>query len=125
MNDFFKAIEYYKKALEIDPKDQDAKFNLEMARKKMKQNMKPQQQQDQKDQNDRQNQKQGQKQPQPGEKGDDKKNGKSKGGGGSKGNKMSKDDAKRLLDALKDDENKTQKKLKKVQGGGRHVEKDW
>jgi len=36
MNKFEEAIKYYINALKINPDDQDAKYNLEMARKKMK-----------------------------------------------------------------------------------------
>ncbi len=38
---------------------------------------------------------------------------------------MSQEDAKRVLDALKDEENKTQKKLRPVQGSGMSIDKDW
>ena len=76
-------------------------------------------------QKQKQEQKQNQNQPNPQENKNKEKN-KNKGQQKKENkNKMSKEDAKRLLDALKDDENKTQKKLKKLRGQGRYVEKDW
>jgi tetratricopeptide (TPR) repeat protein len=36
MQDYQKAIESYQKALEINPDDIDAKFNLELARRMLK-----------------------------------------------------------------------------------------
>ena len=67
------AIEYYRKALEIDPNDQDAKHNLEFAREELKRRIneakkteKKQQEQNQKEQNQQKDQqkKQGQQQDQ-------------------------------------------------------------
>ena len=49
-NNFFrleqydKAIESYKKSLELNPEDEDAKFNLELTRKKIKDQSKPENQ---------------------------------------------------------------------------------
>jgi len=66
LGDFEKAIDAYKKAVDLDPKDEDAKYNLEFLKKQKsafekkqeeRQQQKPQQQQNQqKDQNQQQNQ---------------------------------------------------------------------
>ncbi|MBU1076071.1 MAG: tetratricopeptide repeat protein [Spirochaetes bacterium] len=51
--DYLKAIEYYKKTLEIDPTDEDAKYNIEISRKRLQQNMQnsdPNEDQDQQEQ---------------------------------------------------------------------------
>jgi tetratricopeptide (TPR) repeat protein len=137
------SIEAYKNALRLNPGDMDAKYNLEYAKKMLKdqqeqeqnqdqnqdqdkkdeeqkdQDKKDQQQQDQeqKDQEQQeqnqdqqkqeQNQQQQQQQPQP--------------------QQISKQDAERMLEALKNDENKTLEKVKLQQGKGKakKVEKDW
>ena len=56
------AIEYYRKALEIDPNDQDAKHNLEFAREELKRriNEAKETEKKQQEQNQQQNQKQNQ-----------------------------------------------------------------
>ncbi len=89
LGDFEKAIQNYKKVLEIDPKDEDAKYNLEFLQKKKaqfeKQNQERQKQQKQNpQQNPQQNQQQQQgqqsqkqqeqSQPQSGDGQDDKQN---------------------------------------------------
>ncbi|MEI7980553.1 MAG: tetratricopeptide repeat protein [Bacteroidota bacterium] len=119
--EYDKSILAYKNALMNNPKDLDTKYNLEYAKMMLKKQQQQQQQnkdkqdkdkkdqQDKKDQNkDQNNDKNQQKQPQ------DQK-------------KISKDDAERMLEALKNDEKKTMQKVKKqqakVQVSG--VEKDW
>jgi len=54
--EYDKAIDYYKKALEINPEDEDAKFNLEFTRQKLKEMMQNQQQQQQNQQQQQQQQ---------------------------------------------------------------------
>ena len=137
MGDYAKAIESYQKALEIKPSDVDAKFNLELARrmlkeqsqrqssdeqqqpkqqpqegeKKQEEQEKPQDRQEpQQDQPPQEQQAQEQQpQPQPVEPGD----------------KMSKEDAERILNALRDDEKDTQEKIKRSLPGQRYTGKDW
>lgn len=90
LGDFEKAIENYKKVLEIDPRDEDSKYNLEFLQKKKaqfeKQNQERQKQQKQNPQQNQQQQNQQQQggqqgeknkeqsQPQPGDGQDDKQN---------------------------------------------------
>lgn len=50
LNQYPEAIQAYKKALDLDPGDQDAKFNLELVRAKLKEQSQKQQQQDQQQQ---------------------------------------------------------------------------
>lgn len=50
MNQYPEAIQAYKKALDLNPGDQDAKFNLELVRAKLKEQAQKQQQQDQQQQ---------------------------------------------------------------------------
>ncbi len=125
-NDFMNAIEHYKKVLEINPDDEDAKYNIEITRKKMQENMQPQSgnQQQKQQQNQQQNKDQQSKNDNNPNKQKDKKKEQESENPQEK-NKMSQEDAKRLLDALKDEENKTQKKLRPMQGGGVYIDKDW
>lgn len=136
------SIEAYKNALRLNPGDMDAKYNLEYAKKKLQdqqqqeqnqdqdqdkedeenkdqekqdQEQKDQEQKDQEQQEQEQNQdqqqqeqdQQQQQQPQP--------------------QQISKQDAERMLEALKNDENKTLEKVKLQKGKGKakKVEKDW
>ena len=151
MKDFEKAIKSYEDALKANPKDQDAKFNLELARKKLKEQIKPQQQnkQDQKDKQDqkqqeqqdqkkqdqnKQDQKQQQQQDQQNQQ--DKQNqqnqqdkqdqkDKSRQQAQKNAKQMSKEDAERILNALRDDEKDIQKKIKRETVKGDYVGKDW
>jgi Ca-activated chloride channel family protein len=98
------AINAYKKALKLDPKDEDTRYNLAYALKKKKEEdkkkNKDQQQQQQQQQQDQQ--KQQQQQPQ-----------------------MSKQEAERMLNALKNTEQKLQGKKKKGEGERIKTDKDW
>ena len=136
MGDYQKAIESYENSLKINPEDLDAKFNLELARKMLKENTKPEQQdqdqqqqqeqkqeeqqqqeeqdQDQQEQQDKDQEQQEQdqdKQDQQQQQQDDK--------------EMSKEDAERILNALKDDEQDIQKKIKRMQAAGTYSGRDW
>jgi tetratricopeptide (TPR) repeat protein len=89
------SIEAYKNSLRLNPDDEDARYNLEYARKMLQQQQQQQQQnqdqnkedQDKKDQN--KDQQDNQQQPQ----------------------QISKEDAKRMMEALKNNEKKTLQKL--------------
>lgn len=118
------AIESYKKALDLDPNDKEAKYNLEYVRRKLKDMSKKDQQKEQ-----QQQQKQQQKQEQ--QKSEDQQNQQKQDSTQSqqkprpKPGEMSEDQAKQLLDAFKDSE-KDAKKKEQVRAQGRMgVEKDW
>lgn len=151
------AIEAYKNALRNSPSDMDTKYNLSYAIEKLKDRQKKQQnknkqnknnknnkeknkdknkeksqdkqkqnkdQQNKQKQNkqDKQEQKQDQKQnKQQNEQNDQKKQQK------PQPRKISKQDAKRMLQALKNNEKNTLKKLKRLKGKGKEIEtdKDW
>lgn len=124
--DYEKSILAYKNALANDPKNKDTKYNLEYARMMLKQQQQQQQKQqqnkDQQDKKDKQDQKDKQdKQDQQNKQDQQKQN------QNPDQKKISKEDAARMLEALKNDEKKTQQKVKKqqvkVQVVG--VEKDW
>jgi tetratricopeptide (TPR) repeat protein len=138
MQDYVKAIQSYEESLKMNPKDMDAKFNLELARRMLKEHSKPDQQnqkQDQKQQQkqDQQNQDQNKdkqdQQPQSGDQSDQNKD-QQKQQQNQQGNpkddkKMSKEDAERLLNALRDNEQDTQKRVKRQVQSGEYNGKDW
>jgi len=134
LGNFADAILYYKKALEMNPKDEDAKYNIELARKKLKEEIdkqknKKDQKQEQKQQNKQgqnnkkdekkkserqaEQKKEGQRQETPEQKQEKKKG------------EMSKEEAMRILNAMDDQEKETQKKRMKTMTQEYQVEKDW
>jgi tetratricopeptide (TPR) repeat protein len=119
--EYEKSIAAYKNSLMNDPSSGDTKYNLEyakmMLRKQQQQQQQQQQNQDKKDEQQdqkEQQQNQDQKQQQDKQQNQDQK-------------KISKEDAERMLEALKNDEKKTMQKVNKqkakVQVTG--IEKDW
>lgn len=132
MGDFQNAISSYQKALEINPDDLDAKFNLELARKRLKEQIKPEQQnqdqqqqqqqqeqeeqdQDQQQQDEQQQNQDEQQKQQPDQKSQDQQ---------KQPKEMSKEDAERILNALKDEQD-LQKRVKRQTTGGNYSGKDW
>jgi Ca-activated chloride channel homolog len=119
--EYEKSILAYKNALMSNPKNVDTKYNLEYAKMMLKKQQQQQQQQkdnkdqkdDKKDQKDQKDQDQNKKNDQQKQPQDQK--------------KISKEDAERMLEALKNDEKNTMQKVKKqkakVQVIG--IEKDW
>ena len=120
--EYEKSINAYKNALMNDPKNKDTKYNLEYAKMMLKKQQQQQQnkndkdkkddkkdQKDKKDQNKDQNKSQEQQKPPQDQK------------------KISKDDAERMLEALKNDEKKTMQKVKKQKAKApvTGIEKDW
>jgi Ca-activated chloride channel family protein len=134
-NSFFKqdklqeSIQAYKMALDLDPDDQDAKYNLELARAKLKEQAQKQQmqQQPQQQQQDGQNQQQQQQQSQQQEQQQQQQQQQTQPQNPEQVNKdkMSKKDAERILDALKNQEKDKQKLRRMVPPTRRQVDKDW
>lgn len=139
------SIEAYKKALRLNPKDEDARYNLAYAQKKLQQQQQDQnkdnkenkdkkdqqkkdqqQQQDKKDQQKQDQQKQDQqKQDQQDQAKQDQKKQEQKKQE-PKQPKLSKEEAERMLKALKNDEKDLQKeKAKKYQVNSISIEKNW
>ena len=130
------SIEAYKNALRSNPNDMDTKYNLEYAKQKLKEqeDQKKDQNKDQnKDKNkDKEDQKKDQEKKQDQQ---DQKKQEDQKGEQDKDNQeqpqskqISKKDAERMLEALKNEEKKTLEKLKKDQAKnvkGKKVEKDW
>ncbi|MDP2911256.1 MAG: tetratricopeptide repeat protein [Candidatus Omnitrophota bacterium] len=130
------AIEDYKKCLDINPKDEDAKYNIEFIKKKLeeqkqkqaeqKEENKEEKSEETKEKKEKQNQAQEQKNVAGGEEKPENQKPEEKSAEEEKKDEMSKEDAIRLLDALKDDENDLQKELRTRPVEGRYrVEKDW
>jgi len=124
------AIEDYERCLDIDPDDEDAKYNIEFIRKKMKEDS-------QKERSEPKETKQDQGRKKQEEQREETKEGKEmsedrdrdapfdKKRDAEKGD-MSKEDAIRILDALRDDEKDIQKELRTHPAEGRYrVDKDW
>lgn len=137
------SIEAYKRALELNPDDYDTKYNLELARAKLKELAEKQPQQSQPDQQQKPSSGDQQQQEQDSQQGDqnDQENQsnqeESQAGQGeeqqqpqdlpelSEKDQISKEEAQRILDALKEDEQKAQERKAPVRGGQRRSGKDW
>ena len=141
------SIDAYKKALLNNPKDDETRYNLAYAQEMLKKQQQQNKQNQQNNQNNNQNSKdknksdknnqdkknqdknnqnkndQNKDQNQQNKDQQDKKDQQNQ----QQPNKVSKDDAQRMLDALNNQEQGTQDKLKgkKVQGTKTHIDKDW
>jgi Ca-activated chloride channel family protein len=148
LNKYQESIQSYIKALELNPDDQDAKHNLELVRAKLKemaqkqpqqnqqqQQQQPGDQQQQSGQNKEQqpNQQQQKQQQQEKAQADQEKKEKNKQEDQNKSQQsiekkkpLTKEEAERILQALRSDEKKNQKlRREKTTAGKAHVEKDW
>ncbi|MCF8368320.1 MAG: tetratricopeptide repeat protein [Bacteroidales bacterium] len=141
---FPEAIDTYKKSLRLNPHDADAKYNLAYAQKMMQQQEQQQQNQDQnkeqdqdkkdqeqkdqqqqQDQQKEQEQQQDQQQQQQQNEQDQQQNQSQQQQ--AQPQQISKQDAERMLEAMKNDENKTLEKVKLMQvpAKTKKTEKDW
>lgn len=120
------SILAYQQALKLNPNDIDAKYNLEYVRRKLKENADKQQQNPQQQQQQEQQQQQNQEQQdQNKEEENQQQEEQQQQQQQQNDNKLSKEDAERILNALKDDEKDLQKKRKMQTSGRRVVVKDW
>ncbi|MBM4171124.1 MAG: tetratricopeptide repeat protein [Ignavibacteria bacterium] len=119
------SIGAYKNSLKLNPDDLETKYNLSYALNMLKQNQQQQNQnKDNKDQNKDQdkNQNQQQNEQNKDQQNQDKQNQEKQQ---QQKNQISKEDAQRILEALKNNEQDLQKKLRKVKGKVVVKEKDW
>jgi Ca-activated chloride channel family protein len=145
--DFQGAVDSYQKCLELNPQDEDAKYNLEFVRKKMKEMMNEQKKREeqQKDQKQNQQDQQNQKNQSPQDKNQEqnKQNQEQKENQSDQNQKnqpeqkeqqqlppkekegMTQEDAERILNSIKDDEKDLQKEMKKFKIPVGRVGKDW
>ena len=130
------AVEAYIKSLQLNPLDQEAKYNLSYALEKLKQRQQQQKQnkdQDKKNQKQNQDQKnqqnKDQQQKQDQQKQDQKKQDQQQNPQQNQPQQqqkqMSKADAERILDVLKNNEKEVQKKLRVRQAVRPKTDKDW
>jgi tetratricopeptide (TPR) repeat protein len=127
------AVDAYIKSLQLNPLDQEAKYNLSYALEKLKQQQKQQQQkqnknQDKKDQKqnqDQKNQQQKQDQQKQDQKKQDQQQNPEQNQPQPQQKQMSKADAERILDVLKNNEKEVQKKLRVRQAVRPKTDKDW
>lgn len=122
------SIEAYKNSLRINPQDEDARYNLAFAQKLLQQQQ--QQQQQQQEQQQQQQQQEQEKQEEQQEKQDDSQPDQQEQGKQQAGQpqQISREDAQRILEALKNDEKITLEKLKQAQIKNTRViktDKDW
>ena len=135
--DFRQAIEWYQKSLELNPNDMDAKYNLELARNRLREQMdrqpqdKQQQQQQQQQDQQKEEQKQEeqkpeeQKQDQPQQQQDQQQQPQMDKQQQPDPNEMTEEDALRILRALDDAEKDNQKEQKRFKAQGTYRGKDW
>ncbi len=138
------SITAYQQALKLDPSDEDAKFNLEYVRRKLKENaqkqpqdqqQQQQQQKQQQDQNNGDEQKKSEQQKQDEQNGEQKREQKNEQQQNeeqqqaqqqpAKPGELSKEEAGRLLEALQNQEKEAQKKKQAQVRGRVRVDKDW
>ncbi|HEX8514909.1 MAG TPA: tetratricopeptide repeat protein [Bacteroidia bacterium] len=129
------SVEAYKNALKNNPKDEDTRYNLACAQQYLKQQQQQQQKDkdkdqdkkdDKKDKDKKDQEKKEQEKKDQEKKAQDKKDKKDQQKPEEQKNKISKEDAQRLLDALQNDEKNLQEKAKKGQPGMKvKIEKDW
>lgn len=121
--DFEAAISGYKKALRLNPRDEDTRYNLAFAQREL-----AKQQKDKKDKDDKENKdKKDDKKEQDKKEKEDINNQNDKDKQEAQQPQMSKEEAERMLNALKNDEKKKQaeRKIKGEPGQRVKVEKDW
>jgi Ca-activated chloride channel family protein len=119
------SVQSYKQSLKLNPQDNDTRYNLAYAQSMLQQQQKQQQQnkdnQDKKDQKkDQQKQDQQQQQKQ-----DQKKDEQNQAQQQKPKDKISKEDADKILQALNNDEKKTQKKMNVKQPVKVEIDKQW
>jgi len=122
------SIGAYEQSLKLSPNDEDTKYNLEYAKALLKQQQQQQnQKQKQKQDKDQQKNKQQQNQQQEQNKQDQQKQKQQEQQkqAQQKKQQISKQDAERILEALKNDEKNVEKKLQKKVPARVRIEKDW
>jgi Ca-activated chloride channel family protein len=127
------AMNAYRQALKQNPNDDDARYNLQMARMKLKQQQQQNKDQKNKNKDQKQNQQNKDQQKQDQQKQDQQKQqqqnkdqqSKQDQTQAQKKNQMPKEEANRILDAMRNNEKDIQKNLRKREAVKVHVEKDW
>lgn len=132
-NSYFEAQKYdesikaYKEALKLNPSDQDTRYNLAYAQTMLKKQQEQQNKENKDSNKDQQkkDQQQEQKENQDKNKQDQQKQDPKKEQARQQQPKISKEDAERILQALKNDEQNLQEKLAKKEGQRINIDKNW
>lgn len=120
------GIGAYKNALKTNPNDLETKYNLSYALNMLKQNQDKKNQQNKNDKNkDQKKDQQQQQQQDKQDKKDQNKDGQKQQQQQQPKNQISKEEAQRILEAMKNNEKDMQKKLRKVKGKPYSTDKDW
>ncbi|MBT8377637.1 MAG: tetratricopeptide repeat protein [Ignavibacteria bacterium] len=114
------SIGAYKEALKLNPNDQETKYNLSYAL-----NMLNNQDQNQQQQNDKNEQEKNEKEDQQNQNQQQKEQEQQKQHQQQREQEITKQEAERILEALKENEKDLQKKLRKIKGQRVKTEKDW
>ena len=117
------SILAYEQALKLNPDDQDAKYNLEFVRNKLKENAEQQSQDQQQDQQQQQNEQQEVSEQNKDEQQEEEQQ-QEQQQAGEQEQEMTKEEAERLLEALQENQEEMQERRVQGQGSGL-VEKDW
>lgn len=120
------SIEAYKQALRLKPNDEETRYNLQLALERLE-NQQEQNQQQQQDQQDQQRQQDQQQDQQRDQKQDQQQNQQQdrQQKAQPRPEQISKEQAERILEALKNNEQEIQKELRKREASRVTVEKDW
>jgi tetratricopeptide (TPR) repeat protein len=134
-NSFLKSQKYqesiaaYREALKLNPDDMETKYNLSYALKQMQDQQNNQQNQQNQDNNEQQNQdqenKDNQQQQQDQENKEEQEQDQQQQQPQEPKDEISKEEAQRILDALKNNEAELQKKMREQKTKKSNVEKDW
>jgi len=127
-NKFQEAVDAYKQSLRLNPNDDDTRYNLQMAREKLKEQQQQKQQNKDQKQEKKQDQKQDQQQSQQNQQQKQQQEQAKQDQTRSqvqKKNQMPKQEADRILDAMRNNEKEVQKNLRKREAVRVKVEKDW
>jgi Ca-activated chloride channel family protein len=120
------SINAYKNALKLNPKDNDTRYNLAYAQSMIQQQQQQQQKNQDKDKKDKNDEKKDQQQQQQEQKDQQQKEDQKKDEQKqAKRDKISKEDAEKILQALNNDEKNTQKKLTKKDATKISIDKNW
>lgn len=122
-NKFPEAVKAYKQSLRYRPGDADALYNLQMALEKMKQQKN--QQQNKQNQQQQQNQQQNQQQQQQNQQQQNQQQSQQQQPRLSQKQQIPKEEAERILEAMRNNEKEIQKNIRKREAARMRVEKDW
>jgi len=127
------SVEAYKQTLRLNPSDEDARHNLELARKKKKEEEQKKQNKDEQKKDQKKEDKQDEQQKQDQQKQDPQQQPPQQNQGqqqqpqpqAAQQNQIPKDQAERILEALRNSEKEIQKQIRKREGVRIKTEKDW